>query len=429
MKPYLLLTLLLCYANSSLSQWEDRKSNLPIPWGVGAAIDACDMSTAVVALAKGIWLTHDAGLSWLSLEYSNANGFPMDVTMPNNRHLWVASDAGRILHWNAGSGIWQMQYEDTAVTPFMNFIQMFDTLNGIAMGDAKADGLPAVFLRTSDCGVHWTSVNDSAFGFASGDTWRRLDFSSRSVGYFYESGANPQKLYTTQEGGSHWMALPFPDTIHVQNLNFYDDHIGLVKGFWWENPSVNGQVIARTLNGGSSWEVFSDTAMHWGNDFEFVPGDAAKVWFTDNNNLFFSVDTGRSWTQRWPRGGRDIVFTDPAHGWVLGDDTLLIYTSNGGVTALREADAPFAGIFMLDQNYPNPFNPSTTICYGLPHRSHVTLTVFNTLGQRIAELVNEEVEAGYHRFTFDASGLSSGVYFYQLIAEGFAQTKRLVLLR
>jgi len=70
--------------------------------------------------------------------------------------------------------------------------------------------------------------------------------------------------------------------------------------------------------------------------------------------------------------------------------------------------------FRLFQNYPNPFNPTTTIRYGLPARSHVTLTVFNTLGQQIGELVNGATEAGYHEVQFDGASLASGVYFYTI---------------
>ena len=85
--------------------------------------------------------------------------------------------------------------------------------------------------------------------------------------------------------------------------------------------------------------------------------------------------------------------------------------------------------FALDQNYPNPFNPSTTIRYALPARSHVTLTIFNTLGQQVATLVEGEVEAGYHEVQFDASRLSSGVYLYRLTAGSFVETRKLVLVR
>jgi hypothetical protein len=85
--------------------------------------------------------------------------------------------------------------------------------------------------------------------------------------------------------------------------------------------------------------------------------------------------------------------------------------------------------FDLSQNYPNPFNPSTTISYGLPHSSHVMLTVYNTLGQRVAELVNEQQQAGHHETVFHGDGLASGVYYYRIQAGGFVQTKRLLLLK
>jgi len=92
-----------------------------------------------------------------------------------------------------------------------------------------------------------------------------------------------------------------------------------------------------------------------------------------------------------------------------------------------EPSLPMA--FALDQNYPNPFNPSTTIRYGLPHKSAVQLTVYNTLGQQVATLVQGEEEPGYHEVKFDATKLSSGVYFYRLEAGNFVQTKKLVVLR
>jgi len=85
--------------------------------------------------------------------------------------------------------------------------------------------------------------------------------------------------------------------------------------------------------------------------------------------------------------------------------------------------------FSLAQNHPNPFNPSTTIRYGLPQRSYVVITIFNTLGQEVATLFPGEKEAGYHEVKFDASGLSSGVYLYRLQAGNFVQTRKLGLVR
>jgi hypothetical protein len=85
--------------------------------------------------------------------------------------------------------------------------------------------------------------------------------------------------------------------------------------------------------------------------------------------------------------------------------------------------------FGLDQNYPNPFNPSTTIRYGVPERSHVSLAVYNQLGQQVAVLQNGEQEARYHDVKFDASNLPSGVYFYRLQAGSYVETRKLCLVR
>lgn len=85
--------------------------------------------------------------------------------------------------------------------------------------------------------------------------------------------------------------------------------------------------------------------------------------------------------------------------------------------------------FALNQNYPNPFNPTTVISYQLPAAGKVTLKVYDILGNEIAALVNQEQPAGMYEVKFDASGLSSGVYFYRLSTGSFTETKKMMLLR
>lgn len=86
-------------------------------------------------------------------------------------------------------------------------------------------------------------------------------------------------------------------------------------------------------------------------------------------------------------------------------------------------------IVSLQQNYPNPFNPSTVISYTLPQASDVRLEVFNLLGQRVSLLVNDRVQAGQHNVTFQAGNLSSGIYIYRLQADGFTQTRKMLLVK
>lgn len=142
------------------------------------------------------------------------------------------------------------------------------------------------------------------------------------------------------------------------------------------------------------------------------------------NSLFISVDLQGRRLEAWQLLSYDVLTSNnQGHG--------------------RDLPAEYT----LEPNFPNPFNPSTIIRYGLPHHSFVTLSVFNTLGQKVAELVNGEVEAGYHEVPFNASTLASGVYFYRLSASPsgmrdlipgearngqagtFVQTRSLVVLR
>ncbi|MBD3233047.1 MAG: T9SS type A sorting domain-containing protein [candidate division Zixibacteria bacterium] len=85
--------------------------------------------------------------------------------------------------------------------------------------------------------------------------------------------------------------------------------------------------------------------------------------------------------------------------------------------------------FALDNAYPNPFNATATISYQLPEASRVNLDIYNVLGQRVTTLVNGNVEAGYHSVSWDASGYSSGIYFYKLAVGDRVFTKRMTLLK
>jgi len=105
---------------------------------------------------------------------------------------------------------------------------------------------------------------------------------------------------------------------------------------------------------------------------------------------------------------------------VYGDSTLV---------SVKKIDMNPPSISSLYQNYPNPFNPSTIINYSLPKQSNVRIIVYDMLGREISTLINEEKSAGNYSITFDGNSLTSGIYFYQIKANEFVQTKKMLLLK
>ena len=111
------------------------------------------------------------------------------------------------------------------------------------------------------------------------------------------------------------------------------------------------------------------------------------------------------------------------------------YYNTGGiyynpvVMSIINISAEIPEIFSLSQNYPNPFNPVTMIKFALPKASFVTLKVYDMLGREVAELVNGTKSAGQYIVDFDASSLTSGIYFYRLETNGFVDVKRMVVLK
>ncbi|HOC26325.1 MAG TPA: T9SS type A sorting domain-containing protein, partial [bacterium] len=85
--------------------------------------------------------------------------------------------------------------------------------------------------------------------------------------------------------------------------------------------------------------------------------------------------------------------------------------------------------YEMEQNYPNPFNPETSISYALLHSGPVRLEVYNTLGRKMATLVDEHQESGRHSVRLSGAGWPSGVYFYKLSVNGFTQTRKMFLCR
>ncbi len=99
------------------------------------------------------------------------------------------------------------------------------------------------------------------------------------------------------------------------------------------------------------------------------------------------------------------------------------------LVGVKKIDRNIPSEYKLSQNYPNPFNPSTEINFSIPVSGNTTLAIYNVLGQEVATLVNEELSAGSYNYQFDASNLTSGIYFYKLQSNDYSQVKKMMLLK
>jgi len=214
------------------------------------------------------------------------------------------------------------------------------------------------------------------------------------------------------------------DVIYAQRIN----SSGAVQ---WTSEGV---VISNFATVATNQQIVSDDA-----------GGAIITW-EDSRGDIYAQRINLSGVVQWTANGVGIGTGGSSPTIVSSGSGLAIIATGGTDISASQLDGNGllpVGLtlvpdkFRLSQNYPNPFNPSTTIQFGLPNASYVTLKIFNILGQEVASLINEKREAGQHSVQWNAHSLASGVYFYRLYAHptdakqtnDFVQTKKLLLLR
>ena len=200
----------------------------------------------------------------------------------------------------------------------------------------------------------------------------------------------------------------------------------------WQLP---GPPVRNGLLATSNWSSVSAGLENAGSVYALAVSGSNLFAGTWVGSVFLSTDNGSSWTTV----STGLVNPGPLRSFAFAGTILYVGTTNNGVwrrplsdmisTSVTMLDSNIPSAFALGQNYPNPFNPATMIRYSLPHRSHVSLTVINTLGQKVVELVSGDVEAGNHEVQFNANNLASGVYFYRLQAGKFVQAKSLIVVK
>jgi hypothetical protein len=203
------------------------------------------------------------------------------------------------------------------------------------------------------------------------------------------------------------------DTVHIWNTAAYEN-CGCL--FRMDAVVSNDTIFVTETDTASDWAY----CMCYFDMCASITGLQSGIYFVEVFRympLFYPDTTFYIGYTSFTFGGSALGFSSQSFQSECYDITEI----NGGEKYPKE--------YTLGQNYPNPFNPSTTIRYQIPDRSFVTLKIYDLLGREVAALVNEEKPAGTYELTWNAEGLPSGVYFYQLRTGSFTGTGKMVFLK
>jgi len=246
----------------------------------------------------------------------------------------------------------------------------------------------------------------------------------------YNNFLKSSLLLKSDNYGLTWTNKFLMDSIALHALYIKDNLIFVGGG----KIQQSGQemVLFRSSDNGETWEqIISLPGLYNGNYFiDFIVNNQGDYIALTTSKIYYSSNQGIDWqSEEFPMAFLNAIFTSDSNTyWVTGQNSLLLKNSNSGITSIKLTEI-LINNFSLSQNYPNPFNPSTKISYSVAGLSKVILKVYDIIGREIITLVNEEKPAGKYEVNFNASSLASGVYFYQIKAGDFVQTKKLILLK
>ncbi|MBX2819135.1 MAG: T9SS type A sorting domain-containing protein [Rhodothermaceae bacterium] len=287
--------------------------------------------------------------------------------------------------------------------------------NGQVLDDLETFTMHRAQVR--DFGTHRTIVANHtvrAKGDAAGVRWYEFrnygdGWMIHQAGTYSPKNADDRWMASIAMNGSGDIALGYSVSSSTTYPSIY------ITGQTSDYSGTGVMNVAETLvqAGGGSQE----DASRWG-DYSKVsvdPRDDKTFWFTTE---YYEETAGFDFKTRIA------AFRLSSGGSHLAD---------GGAANINAADQLIASDvpteFAVEQNYPNPFNPTTMINFAVPEAGHVSVKVYNMLGQEVASLVNEVRDAGNHTVSFDAAGLTAGVYLYVMESGNFSETRRMTLLK
>lgn len=351
---------------------------------------------------EGVWKSTDDGETWTETALDGKTVYSMAA---NGSYIVCGTDEEGVYFSSNGGTSWYQS-----------------GLYGCTVLSLEQRGTH-LYAGTANYGVYCSDNN--------GANWVYIGLNGKSVsslgsiGNTLYAGTINSGLLKTENIGATWIQTPL-NNLHIISIaiNPVDNriHAGTNTGIWrssdggmvWNQALADFTVLAAMISGGT---VIAGT----------------------DGGVQVSYDNGTTWAPRNEgfTGLPGIRALRSANGQIFaggvmtrdGSDNIVFKRQLNELIGIIPISGAVPNGFELSQNYPNPFNPSTSIRFSLPEASVVKLTVFNTAGQEIAQLANDKLNAGSYEYRFDAGKHPSGVYFYSLQADGYTETKKMMLVK
>ena len=369
---------------------------------------------------NGVYLSTDKGTTWTAVDY----GLP---TSPNIYALAVSPngiEGTNLFAGTFGNGVYLSTNNGTNWTAVDSGMPPNSTVNALLVSGKN------LFAGTG--GGVWLSTNNGTSWSAAYSGMTQLPVTCFVVspngisGTNLFAGTNGEGVFLSQNDGTSWSAVnsglphfPYVYSLAVSGTNLF--------------TGTYSRGMYLSTNDGTSWTAIDSELTNLNVLALAVSGTNLFVG-TFGGGVFLSTNNGTSWSAVDSGLTEHYIYSFAVTGTNLfaGTDHLggvWIRALSEMITDVNQTESNLSTNFRLQQNYPNPFNPTTTLNYSVPKTGLVTLKVCDILGREVAALVNEQKTSGKYEVQFNASNLTSGVYFYRLQAGIFVDTKKMILLK
>ncbi|MDO8549647.1 MAG: YCF48-related protein [Ignavibacteria bacterium] len=357
-----------------------------------------------VSFTNILLYTNNGGINWYQKNipnFLNVRG----IDFINSEYGIIVGDT-LIYYTSDGGNIWNPSY--VSATTYLKDVIFIDDNKVLAIGGEGK------ILKSSDAGKSWFPINSGVTG-----DLEIIVFKDSLNGLII---VNFGLLIKTTDGGETWQPI---------NYNFS----GLNDGVFFGNNGIalagqSGDIFIST-DDGTSWTIRTVSSPDYLSSIDFRdPLNGTAVG--EIGKIFYTTDGGDNWISEFSPTIIDLIkikYSSNNTAIILGKEGVILGSNPGIMVSIDEERIIMFTNFILKQNYPNPFNPTTNFEFRIADFGMVSLKVYDVLGNEIATIVNEELPAGIYKYQWNASGVSSGVFFYRLQVKGFVETKKLILIK